>query len=265
MGRFLIVMVLVAAACVTGCVCGSTTGEPVLSDYPALFLNNTIIVTGTNASLLEDETAEDIAEYLLQTTRNTSSIKTDAEVTELEKASYNLILIGVTDSNSMLNEVYELNLSTRVTGEYPGTNKSIVEIMPNPWEPEKALLIIAGSDELGVKAGGEILKYVNGASAFDKKITIMDWEYMPDVENAIALGVTPDEYSAVDKAANDYFSEHYPGVSTHIIYTRVPEMEGKEGLKVLKAKATFMSPRPYAIFGLYQGNVSVISGGIQSF
>ncbi len=56
---------------------------------------------------------------------------------------------------------------TRVTEEYPGENKGVLEILNNPWNEEKAMLLVEGSDEWGVKAGGVKLidfKKVKGAS-----------------------------------------------------------------------------------------------------
>jgi len=45
----------------------------------------------------------------------------------------------------------------RVTDGYPGENKGVLEILPNPWDEDKAMLLVEGSDEWGVKAGSEIL------------------------------------------------------------------------------------------------------------
>ena len=81
--------------------------ELMLSDYPEVFKNDTIIVIGENASQIETESAEAIA--------------------------------------------------TRVTEEYPGENKGILEILWNPWNEEKAILLVEGSDEWGVKAGRGML------------------------------------------------------------------------------------------------------------
>ena len=41
----------------------------------------------------------------------------------------------------------------RVTDGYPGEDKGVLEILPNPWDESKAMLFVEGSDEWGVKAG----------------------------------------------------------------------------------------------------------------
>jgi len=43
--------------------------------------------------------------------------------------------------------------ATRVTEEYPGEGKGVLEILPNPWNKERAMLFVEGWDEWGVKAG----------------------------------------------------------------------------------------------------------------
>ena len=48
----------------------------------------------------------------------------------------------------------------RVTDEYPGENKGILEILRNPWNEDKAMLLVEGSDEWGVKAGALKLEQI---------------------------------------------------------------------------------------------------------
>ena len=131
--------------------------ELMLSDFPDVFKNDTIIVIGENASQIENESAEAIAIKLENLTGNMTIIINDTVLTENNKTNYNLILVGTPNSNSLLQEVYNLTNATRVTEEYPGENKGILEILWNPWNDEKAMLLVVGSDERGVKAGGDLL------------------------------------------------------------------------------------------------------------
>ena len=128
-----------------------------LSDFPDVFKNDTLIVIGENASQIEKESAEVIAAKLENLTGNTTIIINDTAFVEDNKTSYNLILVGTPKSNNLLQEVYNLTNATKVTAEYPGENKGILEILRNPWNEEKAMLLVEGSDEWGVKAGSEIL------------------------------------------------------------------------------------------------------------
>ncbi|MHA1652049.1 MAG: hypothetical protein ACTSYB_17845 [Candidatus Helarchaeota archaeon] len=39
--------------------------------------------------------------------------------------------------------------ATRVTEEFPGEGKRVLEILPNPWDEEKAMLLVERYDEWG--------------------------------------------------------------------------------------------------------------------
>jgi len=123
--------------------------ELVLSDYLELFGKDVMIVIGNNASGIEIEGADAIVENLFHLTGNMPVIKTDAEITKDELAGHNLILVGGADSNEVLEEVYDLTDAMRVTEEYPGAGKGVLEILRSPWDPEKAMLLVVGSDEKG--------------------------------------------------------------------------------------------------------------------
>lgn len=129
-----------------------------LSDYPELFREEVIIVVRENAAKIEIESAIMIKASLKELTGNEPIIKNDTELSELEKENHNLILIGNPSTNNTLQQVYELTEATKVTSEFPGENKGIIEILRNPWNSDKVLLMVAGSNEWGVKAGSELLE-----------------------------------------------------------------------------------------------------------
>jgi len=141
----------------SGLVTVSCTGKLDLSDYPKLFEKEAMIVVGENASQVELESAEAIVEKLQELTGNKPSIKSDVTFVEGDKVSYSLILVGTPNSNDILEQIYTLTHLTKVTKEYPGENKGILEILRSPWHSDKALLIVAGSDEWGVKVASEML------------------------------------------------------------------------------------------------------------
>jgi hypothetical protein len=143
---------------------GPQKEDLLLSDFPDVFKNDTIIVIGENASQIEKESSEAIAAQLENLTGNMTIIKNETTLTEDNKTEYNLILVGAPSSNSLLQEVYNLTNATRVTEEYPGENKGILEILWNPWNDEKAMLIVGGSDYWGVKAGSVKLEQICGIS-----------------------------------------------------------------------------------------------------
>ncbi len=61
----------------------------------------------------------------------------------------------------------------RVTEEFPGEGKGILEILPNSWNKKKAMLLVEGSDEWGVRAGSEMLDEVQD---IDKISVIIEWK-----------------------------------------------------------------------------------------
>jgi len=143
-----------------------------LKDYPRLFRQNTIVVVGENATQIEYEVAKTVVNKIEMATKEKIVIKKDAQLTGGDKFNFNLIVIGTPCTNSVLREIYETTPdATKVTNEWPGENKGILEILKNPWNSNKALLIIAGSDEWGVKAGSEMLRQAEK----NKSSVIVEW------------------------------------------------------------------------------------------
>ncbi|KAF5431868.1 S-layer like family, C-terminal region [Candidatus Methanophagaceae archaeon] len=145
--------------------------ELVLSNYPKLFGKEVVIVIGENATQMEYESAEAIAENLENITGNKPKVYI-SEKTESLKYTYNLIILGTPNSNEVLKEVCKMANVTRVTDEYPGENKGILEILKNPWNEDKAMLLVEGSDEWGVKAGVVVLA---GSQELNKHRLSVEW------------------------------------------------------------------------------------------
>jgi hypothetical protein len=129
-----------------------------LSDFPEVFKESTLIVVGDNASEIEMQAANEIAEYLKQETGNKPLIKKYSEVSEEDKRTYNLIIVGTPNSNPMLREVYATSDVLQVNESFPGEGKGVLEILKNPWEEGKAILLVEGSDERGVNLSSERLR-----------------------------------------------------------------------------------------------------------
>jgi hypothetical protein len=196
----------------------SCTSEPpaqgsklLLRDYPELFEREAMIVVPTNASQVELESATAIATKLQELAGNGAPIKNDAAFVEADKSNFNLILVGTPNSNSILEQIYNLTNLTKVTKEYPGENKGILQILENPWNPDKALLMVVGSDDYGVKAGSEALtndekikelsggtvvtEFVDGSSVIipsDTLNSVMDYikQNHPDAANFISEDIS---------------------------------------------------------------------------
>ena len=167
-------VLLIGTGRIISCASEPESGELLLSDYTQLFEREALIVVGQNASQIELDSAESIAVSLEGLAGNEPITKTDSEVSENDMSDHNLILVGTPDTNDLLHEVYSATNATRVTEEYPGENKVILEILRSPWNRENALLLIAGSDEWGVKVGSLVLE--DAQDLEDKGKIIVDWE-----------------------------------------------------------------------------------------
>lgn len=179
--------------------------ELLLSDYPVPFEEETMIVIPEDASQVVVECASAIVAKLQELTGNEPLIKNDLAVAEGDKASYNLILVGTPNSNALLEQVYDLANLTKVTAEYPGENKGILQILENPWNPDRALLIVAGSDEWGVSAGGEILTNENKIKELTGGVVITEF---PEGVEPVALEMLNN--------VMDYIKQNHPHAAAFI-------------------------------------------------
>lgn len=147
-----------------------------LSDYPKVFSKDVIIVIGENATEMERETSQMIIEILEGLIAPKPQLKQDTIITDSDLSEYNLILVGTPESNNLLNTLYNMTGAEsieRATREYPGENKGLLQILNSPWNKEKALLIVAGSDEMGIKADSEVLKNTEEVGKLKEKTLII--------------------------------------------------------------------------------------------
>jgi len=118
-----------------------------LSDFPEAFKDGTLIIVGDNASEIELQAANEIADYLQKQTGNKPLIKKYSEISNEDKRNYNLIVVGTPKTNPLLEEVYTRTNATKITKEFPGEGKGVLEILPNPWDESKAMLLVEGWEE----------------------------------------------------------------------------------------------------------------------
>jgi hypothetical protein len=176
-----------------------------LGNYPKLFEKDVIIVVGENATQIERDGAESIAYNLGELTGNESVIKTDIKVTEKEKAGYNLILLGRSDTNKMLSAAYERTNATKVTKEYPGAGKGVLEVLRNPWNESKMMLLVEGSDEWGVRAGSIVLDEKQKVDGKDR--VVVDWEESTGVKFPIDNAEEAIRYANMDVNAKRFIKK----------------------------------------------------------
>jgi len=160
-GVFIVLMALLVFMGQRGCALASpvdSSGENEskelrLIDYPKSFGKDAMMVVRANATDIERASIEAIAKTLGELTENEPVIKKAAEVSEKDKANHSLILAGTPGSLALLQEVYDMTKAMKVTEEYPGENKGLLEILRSPWNNDRSLLLVAGSDDQGVMIG----------------------------------------------------------------------------------------------------------------
>ena len=131
---------------------------------------------GDNATEIERQAAEEIKNFLLES--GSSYIKViDLQEIESFKRGYNLVIIGTPKTNPLLEEVYAMTNVTRVTEEFPGEGKGVLEILGNPWDEKKAMLLVEGntksiSDVLVKEIAKEVRTNVVVVEFYEDKITL---------------------------------------------------------------------------------------------
>jgi len=149
------------------------TAALTLEDYPGLFEENAVVVIGQDATAIERGAARTISGDLERVTGNRAMIKEDVGISEKDKMSSNLILLGNSEGNLILKQVYQMRDVTKLSEKYPEENKTVLQILRNPWNFDRTLLIMAGNDEWGIKAGSELLKH---AYDIDKNNITVEWK-----------------------------------------------------------------------------------------
>lgn len=173
----------------------SHDGTLLLRDYPGHFSTGTIIIYADNSSQAELKAAEILQGKLAEISDEKPGIKSAGKVTASEYKNSNLVLIGIADSNSVLNDVYQMFDSSGITAAYPGPNKGVLEIMTNIWNPDKAILIAAGSDELGLKSG---IITLDRGELKGKSMEITDWTEVTGVTFPIDSEEEAIKYAQLD-------------------------------------------------------------------
>ena len=200
----------------------------VLSNYPKLFEKDVVIVIGENATQMEYESAEAIAANLENLTGNKPKIYI-SEKTESLKYTYNLIILGTPNSNEVLKEVCKMANVTMVTDEYPGEGKGILEILKNPWDTGKAMLLVAGSDEWGVKAAASKLEQTYGINETSVIVELEKVEdgykiFLPSRQFVPSPGISPSTEANITNSSLER-------VHVLVQFYHIPNATERENLK----------------------------------
>jgi len=141
------------------------------------------------------------------------------------KKYYNLIVIGTPKTNPLLEEVYQMTNATRATEEFPGEGKGVLEILPNPWNGERVMLLVEGWDEQSINLTSKRLT---------KGEINTDLLHPPIRKNGRIFFVTPIPPETAIKSAENaikHILQNYPGYKVECIYLvdepRMPKLYPK--------------------------------------
>jgi len=216
-----VIAVLCLLACLVigsiSCAEDTPVPGPLLSDYPALFHSETMIVISQNASAAVTEGAREIASRLEQLTEHEPPIETDATFAGEDKASLNLILIGTPASNAVLEQTYSLTELRGVTREYPGENKGILQILRSPWNRDRVVLMVCGSDEPGLRAAIEFLMKDEEIRKLNEQRAVMQ------SDNGGVVMIPVDRLNSVMDYVRQHHSDAAQFISGNISWTRTDQ------------------------------------------
>lgn len=162
------------------------------------------MVIGQDATAIEREAARTISGYLEKVIGNRPMIKEDVGISEKDKMNSNLILLGNSEGNLILKQVYQMRDVTKLSEKYPEKNKTVLQILRNPWNFDRTLLIVAGNDEWGIKAGGELLKH---AHDIDKNNVTVEWK---DSQASFTRTIPLDKYVFLETEKRIEIEPHSP-------------------------------------------------------
>ena len=176
-------------------------GELLLSDYPKLFERDVLIVVGKNVSEVESEIAKAIQSTFERLTGSKAMIKGAEALSGDDKAKSNMIVIDIAGANGLFQEIHTSADKHKITKDYPGKNKGILKILKNTWNKDRALLIVSGSDEWGLKVSELVLRQ----QKLEKKPKIIiDWEEYTKVKFPIDSEEEAIRYAKTDPDVGDF-------------------------------------------------------------
>jgi len=171
----------------------------VIDDFPSVFrygfggkVSPTLIVYPENMK----ESIVKLEEKLVKLGVNDTGIRNYHELTDEEKQSSNLILVGLPDNNliSELNQNWRrlgffgyfdngsliiINNDGETTGQY-STATGIIQATQNPWNPngigvcQNVVWLVSGTDEMGVKNALDVLINHNNEFQFAGALVVVD-------------------------------------------------------------------------------------------
>ena len=117
----------------------------------SFFKSDVLVIVGEKAKEIELDTAYLLSLYSQKIRGDKKAlIKTPSELTKKDLSDYNLIVVGTPRTNSFLKKIYKKTRCNKATKNFPGKNKGMMEIVSNPWNIQRVILLFHAKDPQGV-------------------------------------------------------------------------------------------------------------------
>ncbi|WP_340818147.1 hypothetical protein [Methanolobus sp. WCC4] len=150
-----------------------------LNNTHLLLDSNTIIIIGNESSSIEFTSAKKLQSFFFENIGEKPEIKVSQRITESTLVGKNLILIGTFNSNSLLSLIQNETEVDSIWEKSKLKGKGLLLIVPNPWNIENKILVIAGNDTLGLEAATTFFEQ-NYADLTSNKISVAYQDILSD-------------------------------------------------------------------------------------
>jgi hypothetical protein len=226
-----------------------------LSDISTLANENTLIAVQDGITFLDYMSA-----LRLQNAFPESEIKQYSNITDEDRKSSNIVVMGNRNSNAMFGEVYNLSQTISENRTFQGEGNGSIEIIINPWNPQTNILLVEGYDSWGVRAASKFVE-ANETDEVSENYTEVDYRF--------TQSWTPElEEAAIEKAEEIFADETQYDYDSTVSKTSLSPLfyEYFEGYEVYSATAKWdgsstsvsiaVSPNGTA-FGMWGGFASM--------
>jgi hypothetical protein len=158
------------------CGCLDSPRDLNLSEISVLSDENTLIAVQDNITFLNYMSA-----LRIQDAFPDAPIKQYSEITERDRKSSNIVVMGNRDSNAMFEDVYNLSHTTSENRTFQGEGNGSIEVISNPWNPQANILLVEGSDKWGVRAAAKFIE-ADETGNLSGNYTEVDYHF-PDISD----------------------------------------------------------------------------------
>ncbi|WP_407282503.1 hypothetical protein V7O61_05390 [Methanolobus sp. WCC1] len=201
-----------------------------LSDISTLANENTLIAVQDGITFLDYMSA-----LRLQNAFPDSDIIQYSNITDDDRKSSNIVVMGNRNSNTMFGEVYNLSYTISENRTFQGEGNGSIEIITNPWNSQTNVLLVEGYDSWGVRAASKFIE-ANETDEVSGNYTEVDYQFTqswtPELEEAaiekaeeIFADETQYEYDSTvsEKSLSPLFYEYFEGYE---VYSATSKWDG---------------------------------------